>query len=84
MDVRIDNVKLQQVHSLKYLEAILEPNGRNEIEFSERIGKANNLYYTMSKGFINKKEMSKETKITIYRPILTWMRILDSIATTKK
>ncbi|CAH1974779.1 unnamed protein product [Acanthoscelides obtectus] len=29
IDVRIDNVKLQQVHSLKYLGAILEPNDGN-------------------------------------------------------
>ncbi|CAH1999213.1 unnamed protein product [Acanthoscelides obtectus] len=68
MDVRIDNVKLQQVHSFKYLGSVLEPNGRNEIEISERIGKANNLYYAMSKGFVNKKEVYN----TIYRPILTY------------
>ncbi|CAH1995615.1 unnamed protein product [Acanthoscelides obtectus] len=49
MEVIIDNVKLQQVHSFKYLGAILEPNGRNGIEISEKIGKASNLYYAMSK-----------------------------------
>ncbi|CAH1976651.1 unnamed protein product [Acanthoscelides obtectus] len=76
MDIRIDNVKLQQVHSFKYLGFILEPNGRNEIQISERVGKANNLYYAMSEGFINKKDVSKKTKITvyntIYRSILTY------------
>ncbi|CAH1978024.1 unnamed protein product [Acanthoscelides obtectus] len=62
IDVRIDNVKLQHVHSFKYLGAILKHNGRNEIAISERIGKANNLYYAMSKGFINKKEVSRNQK----------------------
>ncbi|CAH1986027.1 unnamed protein product [Acanthoscelides obtectus] len=54
----VDNVKLH-VHSFKYMGSILEPNGRNEIEISARIGKVNNLYYAMSEGFINKKDVDE-------------------------
>ncbi|CAH0555727.1 unnamed protein product [Brassicogethes aeneus] len=54
----------------------LEHNGGQESEINKRIGKAINLYYAINNKFIKKKEITKKTKLnvfkTVFRPILTF------------
>ena len=54
---------------------IIEEKSNLEPEVNERIGKAMRMYHAMNRSMIVKKEISKETKMKIYksvfRPILT-------------
>lgn len=76
IQIHVDDTELEQVETYQYLGIVIEANGDNHVEINNRIQKANNVYYAMNKGFINKKEISSETKMTvfktIYRPILTY------------
>ena len=76
IDIRIEGVRIEQVQTFQYLGIMIEETGKIDMEIAERIKKTNNLYYTLNKGFINKKEISRQTKMkvykTIYRPILTY------------
>lgn len=73
--IRVDGELLEQVDNFQYLGTILDHQGRQEAELNNRIKKANGAYHAMSKGLINKKEVTSQTKIkvykSIYRPILT-------------
>lgn len=75
-NIDIHGVKIKQVEAFQYLGTTIEETGKNEIEIAERVRKANNVYYAMSKGLVNKKEISRRTKMnvykTIFRPILTY------------
>lgn len=75
-NIEINNVKIEQVEEFKYLGVTLEGTGKQEAEINERIDKTIKLYYAMNQKFINKKEITKQTKIkvfnTIYRPVLTY------------
>lgn len=75
-NIEINNVKIEQVEEFKYLGVKLEGTGKQEAEINERIDKTIKLYYAMNQKFINKKEITKQTKIkvfnTIYRPVLTY------------
>lgn len=76
MNIQVEGVKIEQVQVFNYLGIAIEESGRNEIEIAERVKKTNNVYFALNKGFINKKEISRNTKMkvykTIYRPILTY------------
>lgn len=76
INIEINNVKIEQVEEFKYLGVTLEETGKQEAEINERIDKTIKLYYAMNQKFINKKEITKQTKIkvfnTIYRPVLTY------------
>lgn len=74
--IRVERELLEQVDSFQYLGIILDQKGRQDTELNNRIKKANRAYYAMSKCLINKKEVSPQTKMkvykSIYRPILTY------------
>lgn len=76
MKIQIESSNIEQVKTFKYLGIEIEENGNQEAEINNRIEKTLKLYYTMNKKFINKPEISRKTKInifkTIYRPILTF------------
>lgn len=76
VNIILDNERIEQVSSFQYLGVTLEETGKHEIEIGNRIKKANNVYWALRRGFINKKEITKETKMkvykTIYRPVLTY------------
>lgn len=76
VNITIDGVKLQQVEVFVYLGIAIENTETEDIEINRRIENAQKLYYAMNKSFINKKEITRETKINvfkaIYRPILTY------------
>lgn len=76
MNIQIDGVAIEQVETVKYLGVEIQENGKQEIEINNRVEKTLKLFFAMQNVFINKKEISKKTKInifkTIYRPILTF------------
>jgi hypothetical protein len=76
VQVSIDEEFLEQVNSVQYLGINLEETGKQGIEVNSRIAKVNKVYHAMSRGLVNKKEISKQTKMkvyrVIYRPILTY------------
>nr|CAH7743949.1 unnamed protein product [Callosobruchus chinensis] len=67
--IQVDWTEIEQVTNYKYLGITLEENGENGIEVTERIDKANKTYYSMNKGFINRREISRKTKMSVYKLI---------------
>ncbi|KAI4465121.1 geranylgeranyl pyrophosphate synthase [Holotrichia oblita] len=76
MNIEIDKEKIEQVDHFQYLGVIIDETGTNEADINSRIQKTNKLYYAMNTKFINKKEISKQTKLkvfnAIYRLVLTF------------
>lgn len=76
ISIKIENTQLEQITEYKYLGTIFTQDGKMNREFDERITKTTQLYYQINKTIINKKEISKKTKLniykTIYRPTLTF------------
>lgn len=76
MHIQIEGKVIEQVQQFNYLGVIIENTGRQELDITEKIEKSNKLYYAINKTFINKKEVSRKTKMTVYktivRPILTY------------
>jgi hypothetical protein len=76
LNIKIGEESLEQVTNFKYLGTIIESSGKQEIDINERIQKTTKTYHMMRQNFIKKKEISKKTKMTvfktIYRPILTY------------
>lgn len=75
-EIKVGDIKIEQVREYKYLGITLNETGKQEAEINERIGKTIKLYHAMNQKFINKKEISKQTKTkifnTVYRPVLTY------------
>nr|CAH7736900.1 unnamed protein product [Callosobruchus chinensis] len=67
---------IEQVEAFKYLGIVIQGDGTMEVEIKERLMKASKLYHTLRRSFICKKEISRKTKITVYktifRPVLTF------------
>nr|CAH7736536.1 unnamed protein product [Callosobruchus chinensis] len=64
-------------HSIQdHIFTIKQGDGTMEVEIKERLMKASKLYHTLRRSFICKKEISRKTKITVYktifRPVLTF------------
>ena len=76
INIKIDDENIEQVTEFKYLGVDIHCNGYQEIEINNRVDKAMKIFHAMGQSFINKKEISRKTKInvfkTIYRPILTF------------
>lgn len=51
--IQISEVKIEQVHKFKYLEATIDDTGNQETVITERIEKANKLDYAIRTNFIN-------------------------------
>lgn len=75
-NIKIEGTNIEQVTELQYLGTIIDETGTQEKEINKRIEKTIQLYHAMSKPFINKREISRETKMkvfrAIYRPVLTY------------
>lgn len=76
INITIEGKKMEQVEMIKYLGVTIHREGTDEAEINERISGASKLYHALSSSFIGKKEISRKTKMTvyktIYRPILTY------------
>jgi hypothetical protein len=75
-DIKTGNTKIEQVSNFKYLGTWLNQQGRIEEEITNRIESAGKCFHSIKTSLLNTKEISKRTKVvvyrTIYRPILTY------------
>lgn len=76
INVNMNEERIEQVKYFQYLGTIIDRSGTQEADINNRIEKTQKLYYAMNTKFISNKEISKETKLkvfkTIYRPVLTF------------
>lgn len=76
IDIKLKNEKLQQVTHFKYLGTTIDIYGNQEKDIHDRIDKAAKTYHMLRTSFINKREITTRTKMTVYktifRPILTY------------
>lgn len=76
MNIELNNEKIEQVNTYKYLGVTIDREGNMKEEIDERISNAARLYHNLSHTFIGKKEISRKTKMTVYktvfRPILIY------------
>ena len=74
--VEMDGMTLQQVKDFKYLGIHIQENGRQEAEVNERVTTAVKTYHALGNKFLRKREISRGTKMSVYRtiycPILTY------------
>lgn len=69
MNISMEMTAVGQVDDIKYLGAVIDRTGKYEEEINNRINKATKLYHSIKRGFINKKEISTKTKMTVYKTI---------------
>lgn len=60
---------IEQVQQFKYLGVVLDDKGKQDLDIKERIEKATKAYYSMCSTIIKKKEISKKTKMLVYKTI---------------
>ena len=68
-NIKIGTNAFEVVDQFKYLGTIFSRNGKIEQEIKNRITQATRTYYQINKTIINKKEVSKKTKMQIYQTI---------------
>jgi hypothetical protein len=75
-NTKIDNTKIKQILIFKYLGAWINEEGRIEEEVTNRIASAGKCFHSIKTTLINRKEISKRTKVVVYkticRPIQTY------------
>ncbi|KAJ3655554.1 hypothetical protein Zmor_014678 [Zophobas morio] len=69
INISINGRKLEQVKHFNYLGVTIDDTGRQEADNTERIEKCNKLYYAINNTFINKREISQKTKMSVYKTI---------------
>lgn len=76
LNIQLNKKSVQQVGTFKYLGVNVHRDGKMDAEINARIESALKLYYALSNTFIRKKEISKKTKMTVYKtvfkPVLTY------------
>lgn len=69
LEIQLNGNRMEQVETFKYLGVKVHKDGRNDAEINGRIESALKMYYALGKTFIRKKEVSKKTKMTVYKTI---------------
>ena len=76
VSIILDGQTIEQVYMFKYLGVKIHRDGKMEADLNDRLESTTKVYYAMSNSFIRKKEISRRTKVTvfktIFRPILTY------------
>lgn len=67
--VNIKGTTIEQVENMQYLGTTFDKAGKYEEEINSKISKATKIYFGMKKGFINNKEISRKTKMKVYKSI---------------
>ncbi|KAK9716879.1 hypothetical protein QE152_g24490 [Popillia japonica] len=79
INIEIDGQILEQVNTFKYLGVQIDSQGRGNIEVEARIDQTVKLYHSLNRSFLNQREISKKTKMSVYksvyRPTLTFGRL---------
>ncbi|KAI5754287.1 hypothetical protein M8J77_007444 [Diaphorina citri] len=74
--VHLNNQPIEQVNVFKYLGALISADGTIDAEINGRVANATKCFHSLRRGFINKQEVGKQTKVTVfktvYRPTLTY------------
>lgn len=74
--IQIDGTTIEMVESFKYLGVAIDRSGMYNTEVTNRITAAMKLYHAIRTTFINKKEITRKTKMSVYksifRPILLY------------
>lgn len=81
-NLTINDTEIERTNVFKYLGVLIERTGNDETEIGNRIDKTAKLFYSLNSNFLQRREVSKKTKMVIYkviyRPILmfgseTWV-----------
>lgn len=71
IEIRIKGKIVEYVDSIKHVEAIIDNSEKlEEEEINNRILMTTNLFHSIKRGFINKREISKKSKMTVYKRVL--------------
>lgn len=65
--VTADGEVIEQVQAYKYLGSVINSRGNSEDELMARIKAANRLYAALRRKFLDHKEITQETKISIFK-----------------
>ena len=68
-EIKPDREIMEQVDVYKYLGVMIKSNGSLKDEINQRIGKATKVYGQLGGCFINKKELTTKTKMSIFNSI---------------
>lgn len=69
MRIKLKGEEIEQVDTFKYLGVKIQKTGTMEAELNDRLEAATKLYYSLNNAFIRKKEVSRKTKIIVYKTI---------------
>ncbi|KAF6215611.1 hypothetical protein GE061_010367 [Apolygus lucorum] len=69
--IQLSGQRLEQVDSFKYLGATIRQDGSIDQEIGDRIAATGRLYHGINRGFIGKREVSKPTKMVVFKTIYT-------------
>ncbi|XP_030759925.1 uncharacterized protein LOC115885229 [Sitophilus oryzae] len=69
MNIEINDINLEQVDSYKHLGVNISNTGEQETEIIERIGNTSRLYQAIKNSFLNKKEISRAVKMSVYKTV---------------
>ena len=64
-NITVNGVEIENVKTMKYLGAMLDEEGSCEAEVDHRIGAASKVIGAMRKEIIDRRELSKETKLRV-------------------
>lgn len=69
LNIKLGSETLQQVENFKYLGSVLDCKGTMDADINERISATAKLYYQLQRGFIQKREISRKTKLAVFRSV---------------
>lgn len=67
INVRVDGEIIDQVERYKYLGSVINNRGSSEGELKARIQSANRLYAALRRKFLDHKQITRRTKISIFK-----------------
>lgn len=70
INIKINGKQVEQVNEFKYLGVVLHNKGKQESDITERADKAIKAYYSLCNSLVKKKEISRQTKLLVYKTIL--------------